>query len=142
MIYYTSFQPEHLLRLDIQDAQAEEIVLAMSMPEKQLLANDTAFTGWDDGVCLGMAGICEYWTGRAFAWALVSQHAGPRLKALTKRVRQALDEHPARRIEASVLWNFKAGHRWAKALGFELETLMMPHYDPHGRAMSMYVRLK
>lgn len=142
MIYYTAFHPNHINRLDVQDAQAEEALLAVSQPERTAMAEGYAFTAWQGSTCLGMAGIADIWPGRAVAWALLSMHAGRVLPVLTKRARRSIAEHPAKRIEATVLCGFEPGARWVRALGFTRETPRMESYDPLGRDMSMWVRIK
>jgi hypothetical protein len=45
------------------------------------------------------------------------------------------------RLELTVRFDFDEGHRWAKMLGFKVETPVMPFYGPEGEPHSMYVRI-
>ena len=42
----------------------------------------------------------------------------------------------------TVLKDFKQGHRWAKILGFELETPTLRAYGPAGEDHAGYVRIR
>lgn len=141
MIYFTGFRPHHILRLDdIQSEQAEDAVAAISQAEATALAEvDAAWTGWVGADIIGCAGFSPIWPGRVAVWALLTNRAGPYMRQITRFVRQQIDAHPARRVEATVLTGFKAGEQWMKLLGFENETPEgMRFYDPAGRTMSQF----
>ena len=141
MIYFTGFRPQHILRLDdVQGEQAEDAIAAISQAEVTALAElGDAWTGWVGADVIGCAGFSPIWPGRAAVWALLTNKAGPHMLAITRFVRARIAEHPARRIEATVLHGFKAGHDWMKLLGFKNETPGgMELYDPAGRTMDLY----
>lgn len=144
MIYFTPFRPLHIRRLvDIQGEQAEEAVFAIEMGEAAALAQHTSWTGWIGADVVGCAGIVPIWQGRSFVWALLGKGCAPHMLAITRLVREQLDAHENRRIEATVLHGFEAGERWARMLGFKRETPDgMQFYDPMGRTLSLYSRIK
>lgn len=136
------FKAEHL---DTMEAQSAQVELKTILPPgaSKALERTTAFTALDDnGRVLGCAGVQELWPGRDLAWAYLSKHAGPYMKGITRAVRDFLDIRAARRTEMAVDYEFKAGHRWAKMLGFRLEIERMDGYLPNGGAATQYVRLQ
>jgi len=130
------FAPEHILQLDVQDAQRltdEEQAQALAAPF------GWAWTGLVNGVPVACAGLVEVWQGRAYAWALLARTAGPWMAAITRAVRRALRATPFDRIEMAVEAGFAAGQRWAVMLGFELETPQpLRRYLPGGRDAYLY----
>src|SRR5262245_17096827 len=138
-----TFQPEDLLKVDIQPAQIGDFPSGVTLASGRLLAEHFAITGYLDGRVIGCAGIAEIWTHRAIAWAVLSQDCGRRMLEITRHVREALELHPARRIETAVFSDFPAGRRWAELLGFTLETPEpMRHYDDNGRSAWLYARVR
>ena len=57
-----------------------------------------------------------------------------------RRVSDFLDRSDVDRIETGVRESFKAGHRWAKMLGFQAEGLMR-RFGPDGSDYQMYARI-
>lgn len=94
------------------------------------------------GKVLACAGVVPLWAGRYVAWAYMGRQSGRRMLPITTAVRGYLDALNARRVELTVLVNYEAAHRWAKLLGFTLETPCMPEYGPDGSDHAMYVRIK
>jgi hypothetical protein len=80
---------------------------------------------------IGCGGFEECWTGRAGAWAVLSDDAGRHMVRITRAVKRGLELHSAERIETTVQAGFEAGMRWAKALGFEEEGLRRRYHDGH-----------
>lgn len=140
MIYFTEFRPHHLLRLDaIQSEQAEDAIAAIDQASAHTLAQGPSWTGWVGEHVVGCAGFVPIWQGRAYVWALLTKRAGPHMTQITHFVRARIAEQPTRRIEATTLHSFEAGHRWLKALRFRRETPDgMECYDPAGRTMALY----
>jgi|JI9StandDraft_2_1071091.scaffolds.fasta_scaffold04911_5 hypothetical protein len=130
------FEPEHILQLDVQEAQRltdDEQARALAAPF------GWAWTGMVDGVPVACAGLVEVWQGRAYAWALLARTAGPWMAAITRAVRRALKASTFDRIEMAVDAGFVAGQRWALLLGFELETPRpLRRYLPGGRDAYLY----
>ena len=91
---------------------------------------------------MACAGLVEVWEGRAYAWAILSDNAGPYMLPLTREIRSKLAAAPFRRIEMAVDADFDAGARWAEMLGFRCETpAPMAAYLPNGRAAYLYARV-
>ena len=63
------------------------------------------------------------------------------LLQLTRKIKESLSVLPGR-TEMTVVKDFKQGHRWAKMLGFVLETLTLRAYGPAGEDHSGYVRIQ
>jgi len=136
------FQPAHLDAL----AQAPAAAMLQARPEIHgaLAASGLNWTAVDGHRVIMSAGIVPVWPGRALAWAMVGAVPRRRWPAITARVGQAIEEgHAAgyRRIEATVLHGFTAGHRWLQRLGFELRCFL-PAYDTEGRDHWLYDRVR
>jgi hypothetical protein len=66
--------------------------------------------------------MAPIWSGRAIAWALVSRHAGPHMRALTRAAIKVFEECEHGRVELYVDAEWQQAQRWARLLGFQLET--------------------
>ena len=99
----------------------------------------TCWTGVVDGDPIACGGIIPVWPGRSQAWILLNEKTGPHMFWITKRVAEAL-ERTKGRIELTVRADFELGHRWARMLGFSVETPRMEAYGPQGEAHVGYVR--
>jgi len=138
-----TFQPEDLLKVDLQPKQIGDFPSGITITTGKLLAEHFAISGWAGERCVGCAGIVELWTHRAIAWASLSSDCGGRMLEITRHVRAALDLHPCHRIETAVWSDFPAGRRWAELLGFRCETPEpMRHYDCNGRSAYLYARIR
>lgn len=122
MLEFRSFHPSDPARISAQRQQADEKLFGSTIASSEVLAGGLAISAWENGVCIGCAGILELWQDRASAWCLMSEACGKHLLEITRVIREALDLHPARRIEMTVLADFPAGIRWARMLGFRVET--------------------
>lgn len=100
-----------------------------------------AWVGEEGDIILVIAGLAPQWTGRALAWALVSQEAGTHFCKIHRAVKDFLDNTSYKRVEANVDVGFSAGHKWIKMLGFEPEGYMRC-YRPDGADMVLYARIK
>lgn len=109
---------------------------------RYMVEDHFAISAWAGAECVCAAGIVEIYRHRAVAWALMSENAGPYLRKITRKVQSALALHPAKRIEMLVNYEFDAGHRWAKMLGFEVEAPRMRCSGVYGNDETMYVRIK
>jgi len=100
-----------------------------------------AWTGEHAGQVIACGGLLPHWPGRATAWMLIGQSAGPHFAAIHKHVARGLLTHPYRRVEAHVDVGFTAGIRWMKMLGFEMEAYKRA-YRPDGADMLEFVRIR
>ena len=135
------FSPWHLLRIQpsLQPQQAGFKGLESKAYADSLRSGGPCWTLADDWARpVACGGLFTQWDGRAIAWAFLTSHV-PMLEA-TRRAREVLDMAGVRRVECWVDVDFKAGHRWAKLLGFEREGLMRS-FCPDGRDNVLYARI-
>ena len=105
----------------------------------EYLERGNSWTGVCDGRPVACAGFIEQWPGRTIAWAYLNKNSGAHMMFITRKVRDALSKIKGR-IEFAVRCDFDAGHRWARMLGFDVETYVMKAYGPDGEDYSSYVR--
>jgi len=86
-------------------------------------------------------GLTEYWNGRAEGWAFLDKNAGPKMLTITRAVRQKMIECGYKRIECVVDTDFPEAHRWAAALGFQVEAPLMKAYGRDGKDCTLYARV-
>ena len=148
MIRKVPFLAEHLAALSIQPLQSgSEQVIGDPAYGAALAQEGVAFTGLDEFyrviACVGAVPVCS---GRAMGWAALSPippHDWSRLHKLVLRGIDGLQRDPAyKRLEISVLVDFKAAHRWVLMLGFEVEAALAKCYDPTGRDYVLYARIR
>lgn len=130
--------PGDLVGFKAQAAQSTDINLAaLESPFGE------AWTALVDARPVACAGLVEVWEGRAYAWALLAEDAGPHMLAVTREIRSRIALAPFRRIEMAVAAGFTAGCRWAGMLGFICETPQpMRAYLPDGRDAWLYARVR
>ena len=137
MIDIRPFMPGDLVGFKPQGRQAAELELDDSTPQ------GLAWTALVDARPICCAGLIEVWQGRAYAWALLSDSAGPHMLGLTREIRSRFLSQPFARIEMAVDADFEAGRRWAVLLGFKLETPEpMAKFLPSGRDAYLYARTR
>lgn len=95
------------------------------------LEGQNSWTGVKDGDPIVCAGTIQQWPGRHQAWAYMGKGTGPHMVWITKAVLANLAVVKGR-IEMTVRADFEPGRRWAKMLGFELETPCLKGYGPYG----------
>jgi len=135
------FKGEHLQALRLQRSQ--EDFGHQFTPEygRSLESVGHSYTAMADGRPIACAGLAEQWEGRALAWALIGQDAGPHFVRMVRGMRRALDMSQWRRIEAQVDAEFVEGIRLAVMLGFEVESKMRA-FTTEGRDAFMFVRIR
>lgn len=101
-----------------------------------------AYTGIEGDRILFCAGVVEYWPGRGEAWAILDQALKTDFLKVHNAVKRFLDICPLKRIEATVDFEFEAGHRWVELLGFRLEAERMQSYRMDGGDASLYARVR
>jgi len=108
-----------------------------------LEASRYAFTALDKhrGV-VGCAGLIEYWTGRAEAWAMFRPDRTRYFMSIHRAARNFLAICPHNRVEATVSCNYANAHRWVKLLGFQMEGERLRRYNPDGSDASLYAKVK
>ena len=134
------FEAEHLKRLELQAAQA--YLSQWVTPEQgDALAEEPSFTALKDGKPIACAGIVTMWFGRAIAWAYVSDTGPQDFIGVHRAVKGFLDVCYVQRIEMTVDCDFPQAHRWAKMLGFEMESERMKSFLPNGDDSALYARV-
>lgn len=112
-------------------------------PSEELLFTLEKHNSWtaigDEGEPIACGGTVQIWPGRHSAWAYMGPITAPHMVVITRYALECLARAKGR-IEMTVRVDFEAGHRWAKMLGFKVETPVMPFYGPGGEAHSAYVR--
>jgi hypothetical protein len=135
------YQAEHLLAISAQEAQ--RYLGEYTARHAKALEQTHAFTVMVDDKPVACGGVLDHWQGRHEVWAYIAGNVGPRVfLQIHHAVKRFFDAHSGRRIEAYVDCQFPEGHRWAQALGFELETERLRGYWPNGRDAACYVRVK
>lgn len=105
------------------------------------LEEANSWTGVVDGEVIACAGTMQQWKGRHFAWAYLSKDAGPHLLWITRQVREKIKDVEGR-IEFTVRKDFADGHKWARLLGFKVETPLLEKFGPYGEDHVGYVRIQ
>ena len=85
-------------------------------------------------------GLAQIWPHRYQAWMLLDRRTGRHMFRITKEVSTYLRKVKGR-IELTVRADFEQGQRWAKMLGFELESLLLRQYGHDGADNVGYVRI-
>lgn len=97
-----------------------------------VLERGNSFTLLVDDVPVACGGTIEVWKGHYNGWAYISRAAAPHMLRITRYTRQILKSAGPGRITATVVSEFKNGHKWAKLLGFSVETPRLEKYGPLG----------
>ncbi len=123
------FKAHHLDNFEYQKSQ--EYVAATWDAETRSYVEMTgdAWSVIHDGIIIFCGGFIDMGFGRALAWSLVSKHAAKHLYFITKNTLAKFEKSGFKRLEMIIDSDFEHGHRWARMLGFNLETPDgMPHY--------------
>lgn len=135
------FKAEHVDEMVVQDAQRADWQ-GVTQDMLRAFEQTDAWTARVDGEVVLVGGLVELWAGRAALWSYVAAGAGPHMVLLTKGVRRFIDGSAHRRIEMYVDAGFAAAHRWARALGFQMEAEHMAAFFPDGRGAALYGRIR
>lgn len=102
-----------------------------------------SFTAKDhDGKVLAMGGIVPMWDNVGEAWAIFCGELKDKFLCVHNFAREFLKTAPFHRIQMTVVYDFKNGHRWARLLGFSKEADRLAGYLPDGRDVSMYALVR
>ncbi len=138
MIRVERFKREHYSQMKETGATSW---LSEGTSQAELIALENApfsYTGFAGDKVVFCAGILEYWNGRGEAWVILATDCKPHFMEIHNVCKRFLEICSVNRIEATVDIDFKQGHRWCKALGFELEAKRMRSYYADGRDCSLY----
>lgn len=134
------FEPAHAERIRLQPRQREMAGYATSGHYAKLAAMPSFSVLDGDEVAL-CGGVIEMWPGRCLCWALLAESIGHRMIVCVRATRRFLAEVAAPRYELDVEIDHAEGHRFARLLGFEVETPRLRTYYPDGSDGTMYVRV-
>lgn len=105
------------------------------------LESGDSWTGMADGEVIGCAGLVKQWPGRFLAWAYFNARSRAHALFIARSCRERLDGI-AGRVEMTVREDFALGHKFARALGFEVETPVLRSFGPVGENHVGYVRIR
>lgn len=137
----TPFQAEDFHLLVPQPAQAwvRDVVTSAELRDAQ---GPNSCTAWVDGEPMWCFGWFEVCPTRAVVWTFMSANAGPHFTAIHREAKARIEALPHRRVETTVDWDFDAGHRWVRMLGFDLEHPRLRAYRADGGDSALYARVK
>lgn len=104
------------------------------------LEKGNSWTLLADDVPVLCGGTLKQWEGRHTGWAILNADTGKHMITVTRRARRIMGEAKGR-VECTVRQDFAAGQRWARMLGFEIETYALKQYGPEGEDHIGYVRI-
>ena len=113
----------------------------LDFPPSPGLELPTSWTAMVDGDPVAIGGTWEVWPGRHIAWAAMNAAVRPHMGYVTAAARRVLDAAEGR-VEMTVRKDFEQGHRWARLLGFQVETPELLHYGRKGETHVGYVRIR
>lgn len=136
------YTPDHLLLIEPQAGQAWASQFITPAVAQDLVGPHSRTVLDDEGLVIACAGLAPLDRGGKFmAWAYVSALVtAASFIRLHHLARGYLARVNARRVEMVVDCDFPAAHRWARALGFQLEAARMRRYDIDGRDCALYAR--
>lgn len=138
MLKIEPFSPDHATELEIQPAQ-KHVDNHLTLVDWNNLRGYTVFVGDKPIFCGGMFKMYGH---RFVAWSLIAWNAGKYLRAIMRRINRYFRIfYRGCRIECTVDISFKAAHRFAKLLGFQLEAERMQQYEVDRRDMSLYAMI-
>lgn len=138
------FYAADLSILDVQATQTHEIVAMPRFVASVYEARSTpAATVYDEEGVIACLGLLPLGERKALSWAFLGARAGQHLLGLTRLVLRTIAASDFQRVEATVISGFNEGHRWAKMLGYELETPAgMKNYDSSGNTYYQYAKVR
>lgn len=139
MIYVVPFRPEHLELMDVGTEPTFGGKPSVSV--LKYMAKDHAFTVMRDGEPIACGGTLTNWAGNYMAWAYMTAASGPHMLQISRLVKQGLAGLKGR-IAMTTPLRFKQGIRWAKLLGFEVETPVLKHWGIDGADHVGFVRIQ
>ena len=104
--------------------------------------NPLSVSCFTEDTLLGVGGVILSHSNRGEAWGIVAPGVRKHFFKLQSAVKKYLSTVNLQRIEAVVHLDYEPGHRWVKALGFELEASRMKSYSLDGKDASLYAITK
>ena len=142
MLILEPFRPEHLQALKLQAAQVSAQPMMTADHGREITAAPgQAWTALVDGKPIACAGMIEFWRGRAYAWAYLSEDFKRYAKSVHRATIAMLAGAPWRRVEMTVDVNHGAAKRWAAHLGFEREGVCRA-WTTDGRDVELWAKVR
>jgi len=137
MITYKPFKVADIKTIDLQPQQ---VGLFDYLKETDFicLETDTAITITQDGRNVFCGGCTTMWQGRGLMWCYFGIIDPKDFIKIHHIIHSFLSVLDFNRIEMYVDYDFKNGHRWAKALGFTVEAPRMRKFALDGKDQTMY----
>lgn len=128
-IVFVPYEPDHLLQIALQPAQAHHRgAVVLDKYREALAIPGMAWTGIVDREVVGCAGLVPEWEGRVVAWALFGRMPKFSWPAIIRKIHfefeHSLAAHGRHRVEITVPTHFGPGCRLARLLGFDIEGKM------------------
>ncbi len=143
MLEFKEFKAGHLKFVTPQDNQKDDWLVLIKPEYQDMLNEGIGVSGWVGNRCIGGAGILHVHGDRWVAWAMMCHDIGRYKIGVVRRVHRFLKERPEKRIEMSVVADFEAGHRFARAIGMRLETPEpLKYYGANGEDEMLYSVVK
>ena len=142
MVEVIKFKADHVWFLKFQDHDNLELGSVDRSFYKQAEVLKHSYTIVVNGVISACVGIVDYWNNRGEVWALIDRRSGKSFLSIVRVMIKLLNSMSHSRIEATVIANFKQGHRLVKLLGFEIEANCMKKYGVTGLDYALYARVK
>lgn len=142
MLEFMPCQAAHVQYIKPLSVQMEEYKALLTPLGAEAISKSMGLTAWHGTRCVGMAGVCQIWPGRADAWILLSEGVGEFIGPIVRKARYVLDTYPSRRIEIAIKASNVEGHRIAALLGFGKPEGFLRAYHPDGSDMVMYARIR
>lgn len=135
------FKPEHLQALKLQAAQSSFQPMMTAFHGREIAsAPGQAWTAFVDGKPIACAGMIEFWKGRAYAWAYLSDDFKKHAKSVHRATIAMLGGAPWRRVEMTVDVDHGTAKRWAAHLGFEREGVCRA-WTTDGRDVELWAKV-
>jgi hypothetical protein len=121
MLTPVPYTPAHMEFCDFHPHHAD--AASREDPESLGHVSRDAWALMDDaGNIVAIMGAVETHNRCAFIWTFAGKDAGRHMIGITRFCKRWLDTLSCVRLEATVMKDFRAGHRWMRLLGFRKET--------------------
>lgn len=130
----TRFQRWHLPYV-LRDGSPEEGASLKHDPEtlRVMERSPNTWTAVVDGVPVAAGGTIELWDRRHQAWAYLGKDARKAIFAISRTAYDVVHRVKGR-VECTARLDFLPAQKWAKMLGFEVETPCLRSYGPAGES--------
>jgi RimJ/RimL family protein N-acetyltransferase len=99
------------------------------------------FTATVNGQAIASIGLIQWWPGRRYVWAYLSDDFCAHALSLTRAIHRWLKYHGDGRIETAIDPRDPRAIRWAERFGFKCEGLMVKYLE-NGQDMYLYSRVR